>query len=201
MLGRIHENAGAVRRERAAPADHRRIRETALFALGWGIRGMLALVCAAAVTGKLRDRSARAEFGAMLAAVGVPGALRMPAAGALLGGEVAVAGLSLVPATARLGAVIAFALFGGLTLGVAHVVRSGSRTRCACFGRAKEVLGWRHVARNAALTAAAVAAVALPAAGPGRPADLVAATAVAAIGAIAVVLLDDVVSILRADRP
>jgi hypothetical protein len=118
-------------------------------------RVLLAVVFLAAFVGKVRDEEGFAEFRDSVAAI-VP---RLPArlvAVAVLAGEAVAVVLLAVPGT-RLGYAAAIGLLvvfcGGILLGM------GSRepVRCRCFGAGGDVLGPKHLVRNGALIAVAVA--------------------------------------------
>jgi hypothetical protein len=127
------------------------------------LRGSLALLFVAAALHKLRDRSA---FRAALAGYGLlPEAWVAPAAALLAAAELAVAAGLLVPALGRLASLAAaglLALYAGAMLAALAAGRRG--IDCGCAGPAgARPLGPMHVARNALLVAASLAA-SLPAA-------------------------------------
>jgi hypothetical protein len=172
--------------------------------LAVALRLTLALLCLWAAAGKLAGAAARRGFARMLRGVGVPPRLVAPVGGALLVAELAVAALAPWPRTGLVGSALAAALFAALTVGVARAVRGGSRVECRCFGGRGGRLGPVHVARNATLTAAAVAALLATAAAPGPPPDplSVAVAALAAAAAVAVVVRwEDVAAVLRPAPP
>ena len=100
------------------------------------LRIILAAVLATAAAAKLRDPRA---LPAAVAEHGVPRALRTPVAVALVGVELALAVLLLVPATAR-AAGLATAILGlafAASLGAMRL-RGRVRAPCRCFGGSRE---------------------------------------------------------------
>lgn len=166
-----------------------------MFALGLGLRLLLALVSGIAGVAKCR-RSAFGEFVVSLDEMRVPAYLRSYVAGAVICAEISSAVLIVFTPTAFVGAFISLLLFASLTLGVLHVVRSGKQVRCACFGAATRRLGWRHFWRNALLLFVAVVVLGLSGVGSMVPAQLPIAFAVAVPGAVGIVFLDDIWAIL-----
>jgi Methylamine utilisation protein MauE len=154
------------------------------------LRIILAAVLAAAAVAKLREPRA---LPAAMAEHGVPRALRTPAAVALVGAELAVAVLLLVPATARAAGVATAAL--GLAFAAslgAMRARGRRRAPCRCFGSARERPVALLVARALALAAggALVAAGTLDRDPPSGQAVMAAAlVALALIVAVLVVLV------------
>ena len=122
----------------------------------------------------------------------------------LLGLSVAVAGMfDLVPAgpVVRLGGpVVAAALLGVLTGGIALAVRRGTSAPCACFGASTRPLGGRHLVRNAILLLVAAGALVTPA-GPAVPAGALLGAAAGALAAVLLIRLDDLVELLAPARP
>ncbi|MEU7930620.1 MauE/DoxX family redox-associated membrane protein [Micromonospora echinofusca] len=165
------------------------------------LRLALAFVLVAAVVGKLRSRTSRAEYRQMFTALDVPAPWRTPVAVALVAAETVTAALLPFPSTAIAGSAMAAALFGVLAAGVHHIVRGARHVKCNCFGGASDAeLSTLHVVRNAALVAGAVAALVLSIPGgtlttPG----IVTAGAAALVFTILVVRLDDLVYLTSDD--
>ena len=128
--------------------------------LALALRLTLVGVCLAALLGKLRGATAWREFRFTLRDVGVPDRLQFVVAVAIVVAEAGVVALAPWPDTGFVGAVVATALFVALTVGVVHAVRRGSVARCHCFGARGTRLSAVHIARNATLIVAAVAAIA-----------------------------------------
>jgi hypothetical protein len=86
--------------------------------------------------------------------------------------ELAGAVLLAVPATRRLGAVLAMALFAAFTAAMASVVRRGLRVRCGCMSArgSGDLVGAGTIARSVLLFA--LAALAALASRPFTPAQL-----------------------------
>jgi hypothetical protein len=159
------------------------------------LRLILAAVCLAAVAGKLAGPRSIRAFAGTLSAVGVPSRL-VPAVGtAVVGTELSIATLAPWPATGLAGSLLAVGLFAVLTAGVARAVSRGTTATCRCFGGRGRRLNRGHVARNAALTAVAMAAAVTASSGaPGAsPAGWAGAVAVAALSSLVVVFWDDLV--------
>lgn len=125
------------------------------------LRLLLALVCLAAVAGKLGGARQRREFRRFVARLGIPERLVLPVAAGIVGAELTVGVLVAWPVTGVPGAAIATALFVTLAAGVQLAVRRGRTPRCFCFGRLGQPLGRSHVVRNVVLAAAAVVALGL----------------------------------------
>jgi hypothetical protein len=102
-------------------------------------------------------------------------------------------------ATVALGAAALLAAL--LTVGVAVVVRRGTRARCACFGATTvRQIGGAHLIRNGTLLAALAAGLAAMPIPAGRPAAAGVVLALAAAGTASLVLvrLDDIVDLFQA---
>ncbi|MGW4891283.1 MauE/DoxX family redox-associated membrane protein [Kitasatospora sp. NPDC004240] len=173
------------------------------------IRQLIVLSCAftlsgvfaASALGKLRDRAAARD--AVRALTGLTGRAVAPLAAALTAAEAVLAAALLAPplrTVAAVGAVLLMAVFVAL---LARVLRAGRQIACACFGRATAPVAPRHVVRNLALLAAALA-VPLAGAGAGgapEPAVLLLALGAAALPTLTVVFLDEAAELLRPARP
>ena len=122
----------------------------------------------------------------------------------LLGLSAAVAGvLDLVPAgpVVRFGGlVVAAALLGVLTVGIALALRRGTSAPCACFGASTRPLGGRHLVRNTLLLLVTAGALGTPA-GPVAPAGVLLGVAAGALVAVLLVRLDDLVELFAPARP
>jgi hypothetical protein len=153
-------------------------------------RVALVVVCVAAMLGKVRSRTTFRAFVTSVEQVAravpmirAPSRFAAAVAVPAVATEFAVAAALAWPATGPAGTVLAVALFGALTAFVWFAVVTGSEARCACFGKLSHRLSWPHVARNATLTAAAVATW-WPAGGlpvPGVLVSIVAGVVVAAV--------------------
>jgi hypothetical protein len=168
-------------------------------------------VFAASSAGKLSGRRAYRSFRDQLAESGLmPGSLVPAAAVALASIEVSAAGAVLAADALTLfaapGAVwlaepalaVTAALTAMLALGVAVIVRRGTRTRCACFGaRAGRPLGPIHLARNLSLLAVVLAGLIAAPLAHGRPPGPAATLAVAAglIVALLFIRWDDIAAL------
>lgn len=119
------------------------------------VRCLLVLVLALSALGKVRHRSALAQFGDTLRT-----GLRFPMARAVARAWVALEGATAVglalPPTLGYAALVAVAEFGCLTAGAAVLVAQHRGFACNCFGSGRSQLTWWTVARNGALTAAAL---------------------------------------------
>lgn len=97
------------------------------------------------------------------------------------------------PAAVTCGLALALVLDGAFAVGVLAALRRGERTPCHCFGASEQPLGARHLVRD--LVLAGVAALGLLArfslAGGTHPAGWVLAGFAGALGALVLVLLDD----------
>jgi hypothetical protein len=162
------------------------------------LRVLLALVCLAAVVGKLSGRQRR-EFRRFVARLGLPEPLVTPAAAGIVGAELAVCALVPWPVTAVLGTALATGLFVTLAAGVQLAVRRGRTPRCFCFGRLGQPLGRSHVIRNVVLAAAAATGFGLSSLTTGSgsdPAGVAVAAAAAALAAGPLVFWDDLAALL-----
>lgn len=173
--------------------------------VGFGCYCLVGLVFAVSAASKLRGRTAFDEFvrtTRVLAVATIPG-YEVSRAGArrigvvVLGGELAVPVLMIVPATARIGLCVAVVLLTVFGVGIAAAMRRGLRTSCRCFGSSSAPLGTRHLLRNALLVAAAATGLAF---GPDRitqldPAGLIVAGVGALVLAALVVRLDDLIDL------
>ncbi|MGC4895993.1 MauE/DoxX family redox-associated membrane protein [Micromonospora sp. DT31] len=100
-----------------------------------GIRSLLATVFLLAAVGKLRSRRHHRDFRRALDGYAfLPARSRAAVAVALPVAELVVAGLLVVPRSARPGLLAATVLLTCLTAGTAWAVTHGQAVRCACFG-------------------------------------------------------------------
>ena len=119
------------------------------------VRCLLVLVLALSALGKLAHPSALTELGQTLRS-----GLRLPLARFVAVAWVGLEGITALalalPPTAGYAAVLAVAEFGCLTTGAALLVAQHRGFTCNCFGTGRSPLTWWAVARNGALTAAAL---------------------------------------------
>jgi hypothetical protein len=123
---------------------------------------------------------------------------RRPSAVGVLAGEVATVGLLVWSVTAPVGFGLALGLSLAFAAGIGAALRRKERAPCRCFGVSVAPLGRTHLARNAAVGAAAVAGLALTSLvpqGAGHPAGVVLAVLVGAVLAALVVRMDDLVAL------
>ncbi|MGW6934577.1 TlpA family protein disulfide reductase [Lentzea sp. NPDC054927] len=118
-------------------------------------RVLLAVVFLVAFAGKVRGRQVFAEFRDSVAAVAPWLPARLVAV-AILVGEAVVVVLLAVPGT-RLGYAAVIALLAVFCGGILVAIYAGEPVRCRCFGADGDVLGPRHLVRNGALIAVALA--------------------------------------------
>ncbi|MGW3562307.1 MauE/DoxX family redox-associated membrane protein [Streptomyces sp. NPDC000941] len=160
-----------------------------------GCRALLFAVFLVALTGKVRDRAAFAEFTSSIVALRLLSRRTSAgAAGAIVAGEVAATALLAVTGTALVGLVVAIGLLVAFTTGIVMALRGGRPAPCRCFGASATPMGPIHVVRN--LTLAVIGGVGLTAgftdaAWPPQPAGIALTLAMALIGALLVVRLDD----------
>jgi Methylamine utilisation protein MauE len=164
-------------------------------------RALFAVVFTVAVAGKVSSRSNWTDYVASLRTMRVVrGSWTREAAIATVLAETAITVLALVPvrAAGTSAFVLAAGLLGVLTVAVAVVVRRGTTVRCRCLGASGTPLGMHHVARNAALVAAALLGLAGSLSTGGFQAPMVAAAAFAGlfIGLLAT-RWDDLATLVR----
>jgi thiol-disulfide isomerase/thioredoxin len=160
-------------------------------------RLVLAAVFGASGTAKLFDR---AGTRATAAAFGVPAPLSGPVALALPAAELAVAAALIPASSAALAGWAALALLAVFSAAVAVSLARGRRPDCHCFGQLTAApIGWRTLARNVVLAAAAAfiaiggwpdGGTSLGAVGATRTATVV------AIGALALAVVADTALVL-----
>ena len=166
--------------------------------LAMGCRILLLVVFAVSAWSKARDRAALLELADSLVTMRLaPAAWRRPAAVALLVAEALTALLLALPWT---GGSVAFgaalALLLALTGGVAVALHRRVPVGCRCFGGSSTPLAPRHLARNLALVAVAVAGlVSATVGGTGHPGGLVVAGAAGALLAVLVIVADDIAAL------
>jgi hypothetical protein len=160
--------------------------------VAFGARVLLVLVLAVSVAGKLR------AYGAYVRSLDgfpwVPRRWAREVAAAVVAAEATVAVLLALPATARVGALLAVGLLVVLTAAVWAAVRRGTGAVCRCFGTREEPLSRRQVARD--LTLVAVALLAVPG-GPVTSAGAVLAEATAAVLTLFVLRFEDLVDLFE----
>jgi hypothetical protein len=170
-------------------------------------------VFAASAAAKLSSRRAYRAFRDGLAESRLFPARLVPAVAAslaaaeavLAGGLLAAAGLTTVAAPgaawlAESALAVAAVLTAGLAVGVALVVRRGTRARCACFGaRSARPLGRVHLARNLCLLAVVGAGLAgIPVArGHAGSAGAALAAVAGAVTALMFIYWDDLAGLFR----
>ncbi|MFF5209178.1 MauE/DoxX family redox-associated membrane protein [Streptosporangium sp. NPDC000396] len=161
-----------------------------------GCRVFLGITFVIAAFGKLRSRSALAEFTDSLSAWGwaflpVHGHRFVALAVGLV--EVAVVVLLAFDVTARVGFMLALAVLLVFTTALGSALRGNRRIRCNCFGRSGADISAVHLVRNVILTVTAglgVTAYVSEGASIAVESTLV-TLAVAVIGAVVVTRLDD----------
>ncbi|MFB7232237.1 MauE/DoxX family redox-associated membrane protein [Streptomyces fimicarius] len=161
-----------------------------------GCRALLLVVFLTALVGKTRSRAAFAEFRASIVALRLLSRrLSRAAAAAVVLVEAVTAVLLVVPATAAAGLALAVALLLVFSAGIVLALRRGDGTAsCRCFGASAAPLGRIHVVRNLALAAiggAGLTAGAWASGWPPHAAGAAVALAVALLGALLVLRLDD----------
>ncbi|MEU0396133.1 MauE/DoxX family redox-associated membrane protein [Streptomyces sp. NPDC006208] len=171
-----------------------------MYYIGLAARLLLVLVFAAAAAGKSWRRGSFDAFGSSLTALRLfPRRLSAPVAVATVVAEAVTAVLLAVPATAGAGLALALVLLGAFVAGILAARRGGRQVPCRCFGATSMPLGIPHVIRNALLAAVAVVGLAAMAStsAPGsvHPGGLAIAGVTAAVGALMVVRMDDLLAL------
>jgi hypothetical protein len=166
-------------------------------------RCLLALVFACSAFAKLRDGASFRRFRAWLGDLPVPVAARhaTASAAAVAGAEVLIVVLAALPWTVPAGFALAGATLAAFIAGTCLAITRGTKATCNCFSARGARLGPRHVARDTALLAAAIAGAAASGAHGARPAGIAVSVATAVFLAIGVVFLDDVLSVFAAGSP
>lgn len=122
-----------------------------------------------------------------------------PVAVTVVAAEAAVVVLLAVPAAVITGFALAAVLLLAFTAGLVAALRRGVNTACHCFGAGDERLAPRHVVRNLALVAVAIAGTAAalntPHMGVEPSARLLLTVGVAAVLALITVTLDDLANL------
>lgn len=160
---------------------------------GLAVRLLVAVLFLHSVGHALRSRANFAQFrSATTALSGIGSSLVTPLAATVLGMQAVAAGSLLVPAARQVGLGLSCVLLLGFAIALGSAVRRADGTTCRCFGPGGDVVRLAHVIRNLGLVAVLAAAWWL------EPGDQLLAepTAVAAlaaaVGAIIVAHLDDV---------
>ncbi|MCT2590614.1 hypothetical protein LHJ74_11965 [Streptomyces sp. N2-109] len=171
-----------------------------MYYIGLTARLLLALVFVAAVLGKSWPRRSFDDFVAALSALRLfPRRLSGAAASATVAAEAVTVLLLAVPATVEAGFVVAMALLGTFIAGILSARGRGRQVPCRCFGAGGSTpLGLPHVIRNAALAVVAVLGLAADyasAGGSSHPGGVVLASVTAAVGAVLVVRMDDLLAL------
>jgi hypothetical protein len=166
-------------------------------ALVFACRCLLLGVFAGSAFTKLRSVSARSGFAQSLVAMRlVPVRWSGPVALAVGGTELAVAALLTVPRIGAAAFVAAAALLAVLSAGLVRSLALEVPVACRCFGPSHRPVGPVHLVRNAVLVSVAgTGALAYRASGPLPAAGAALAALVAAVGLLAVLFLDDLVSL------
>jgi uncharacterized membrane protein YphA (DoxX/SURF4 family) len=163
-----------------------------------GCRALLAVVLAAAATGKLRRRDFEA-FTVALRGFGVPARLaRAPLAALVVVLEVTAAVLLVAAPSA--GYALALGLIAAFTVALRRVVRSGQQVACRCFGASTAPVGVAHLVRNGALLAVIGLGIVAEALADGEPSALAVRLVAIACGALAgagITRWDDLAYVVR----
>ncbi|MFJ1765374.1 MauE/DoxX family redox-associated membrane protein [Amycolatopsis sp. NPDC088138] len=150
---------------------------------------LIAVVFAASSLSKVRDFRGFAR--SVPALVPMPADAVVPVSVAVVVAEAGAAVLVVVPATATAGFLLASLLLLAFAAAIGTALRRGRPAACRCFGAADTPVGPRHLARNTLLLCFAVVGALAPG---GLPSVAGAAVAVAAGGAVAVLVIamDDI---------
>lgn len=167
-------------------------------------RVLLGLVFLCSLVGKVRGADAYREFrSAMVALVPATRPYARVCAPLVVSAEVSVILLLAVPGTVTAGFGLAVLLLGAFTATLVGVLRRRAVATCGCFGGAGAPVAPRHVVRNAALLAVALAGVVIGLGGAppvltGPSPGLLAAWGVGAVSSLPVVVLDDIAEAVSA---
>ncbi|MFI6318391.1 MauE/DoxX family redox-associated membrane protein [Nonomuraea sp. NPDC050556] len=150
---------------------------------------------------KLRSRAAFLEFTVstrqLLATPRIPTGI---AAGTAAGAELAVPVLLAVPVSVRLGFSVACLLLAAFTVAIVAALRRKVSASCRCFGASSAPLGRAHVVRNTLLFLVSALGLALGTGAPIEPAGWVITAAAAAVAAVLVARLDDLLALFAPVR-
>ncbi|GAB3435522.1 MauE/DoxX family redox-associated membrane protein [Flindersiella endophytica] len=167
-------------------------------------RVMLAAVFVVALAGKVRSRTAYADFRESVVDWRVlPRRWSVVAAAGTVAGEAAVLLLLALPwrTATTIGFVVGAALLAAFTTGIALALRLGRTATCRCFGASTTKLSAAHLVRNTILIGLCLggAAGATVADGLERLSwpGVVLALSVAGVGALFVVRFDDLAAVAR----
>ncbi|RSN62045.1 MULTISPECIES: MauE/DoxX family redox-associated membrane protein [Actinomadura] len=164
-------------------------------------RCTIAAVFLVAVVGKLRGRTAFAEFRRSVPGL-APGLPATATAVAVVAAEAAAAALQATARTAPAGLALAGAVLLAFAAAVHRSLRAGRPAACRCFGTGTAPVGRVHVVRNLALAAVAAAGLAAhPAAAPVHPGGAAVAVACAGVLTLVFVFLDELTDLLTAPAP
>jgi hypothetical protein len=160
-------------------------------------RSLLAAVFACSAVAKLRSRARFRRFRSWLRALPLPVVRRHSGvvAAAMAGTEIAVVALTAVPGTGLAGFAVAAAALAVFVTGTVVAILRGSTAPCECFGSSGAPLAMRHVARDTALLAVAVAGTITSGAHGARPGGTAVSIAAALVVAVLAVSADDVLSL------
>lgn len=164
-------------------------------------RVMLAAVFVVALFGKVRSRSAYADFRRSVVDWRVlPRRWSVAAAAGTVVGEAGVVLLLALPGTAAIGFAAGALLLAAFTAGIVMALRLGRTATCRCFGASTTTLGAAHVVRNVILVGLCITgAVSTAVAGGSElswPGSVLALTS-AAVGVLFVVRFDDLAALAR----
>jgi hypothetical protein len=164
---------------------------------------LLAIVFAYSSVAKLRGGGSFHGFRAWVE--DLPIAIAQRHAGALAaavaGAEALIVILVVLPWTVLAGFALAGATLTVFIAGTCLAIARGTKATCNCFGTRGAPLGRRHVERNIFLLAVAIVGAVASDAHGAHPAGIVLSVATAAVVALLVVALDDVLSIFAAGPP
>lgn len=163
-----------------------------------GVRLLLIGVLLWAAVAKVRRRSFT-DFASSVVTLGLtrtlPAARRV--AVLVVTAEFAVVGMLAVPVTARVGLAAAAGMLMVFTVVIARAVRSGVGASCQCFGSGSKPPTVTHAVCNGVLTIVAGAGAVASSDGAPHPVGASLVVALAALGTVLVVFVDDLVDLMR----
>ncbi|HEY7069476.1 MAG TPA: MauE/DoxX family redox-associated membrane protein [Acidimicrobiales bacterium] len=168
------------------------------------VRCLLGAVFLASALTKVRNRRAFREFEGTVSKLGVPRGQVRAVALVVAITEASIPFLLAGPARAvtGVGLGLAVGVLGAFVAAIVHTVRRGAAVPCRCFGSSSTTpLGRRHVARNALLIAAAAAGLFGVVSGTQdalTPSGAAVAAVAGLVGAILIVMFDDVIDLVAA---
>lgn len=166
-------------------------------------RCLLAIVFAYSAVAKLRSGGSFRGFMAWLGDLPVPVASRQAGtlAGGLAGAEVLIVVLAVLPWTVLAGFALAAATLAVFIAGTCLAISRGTKATCNCFGTRGAPLGPTHVVRDTILLVVAIVGAVASDAHGAHPAGTVLSVATAAVLAVPVVFLDDLLSLFATGSP